>query len=838
MFAGARTPTLWSAYRLVPPTTTTREEARFAYPRLFETIRTLHAVGQPVAFDLCQERGRRGIYLTVDREIGASNLAIFDRFYRQWRKEEVRLAPSYSALQARDVGALVPSGPHRTGPFLPLSELEWGAPWRGLFSLGLRSNINLWLRVVLTPLGTSRSRPLPIDRTEGARPPEHRIGKKVLDSRMERHLDQIWTVGGVVSIWGANDRATAPRAVEETRQLVQRTVEALSAAPGGCGFSVHWPRWRRSQRQLLEHDFGGHLGLRRKPLLLSKGWLSTGEVASWFPPLFLPTSGLRSPVPVVSSLCIGTDAVGTPVEMYWHPQEGHHLLTAGETGMGKSTLLVSAALSTPDPDVAIVVIDPRGDTVRSFITHLDERRLSRTTYIAPTQSPVAQNVLSMEPPPSPSLAGVWRERHVSELVSAFRRVRAERYGETFYWGPRIEEVLTQVLLFLSQIPRSTLTDALTVLEHPETAPDRARQEAPGNPELAQLADRISSETRENLEGARRVVSEVVLFPSLATLLSARDAHWDFSLALGPGKMTLISLEQNVMSTRGASYLGSIFLSLLWSRILSRGPSRNKVLVILDEVQDYANASLAEMLRQGRNYGVHVWCATQSISALPLELKEALLTNARDLILFRGSPNDSRLAQESFGLPPEDNLMALPRGNAYAFLGKSTTVARVQIRSPTAPSRSSGVEGRLLELQEASRKFWSVSEHNSGQPQPGTPGLSAPNVGTEGEVQRIIDALMVGMQSSSGDGDFSVPLSVLRRMANSQESLLRRVGRTLSGRGVLIRVLRQKPEHSWILSRSALLNTLPGPMTLESRTRAGNLWSSAQEHSTGRDPDGA
>jgi DNA helicase HerA-like ATPase len=818
-------------------------------------LRGLHALELPIAIDVdITAKGGRSLSMTVPHR----GLQLLQRFlfpiYRGWSWTERSHAPPHASWKRGMVAEVRPVAWHAEGPYprlVPREVLKW-SPWEGFLRLPPQKGWNAWMRMQFSPWGPSTTQYLPQAEDPDARSPPHTIGRRLLDQRTERAVDLCWETRGVLLLWpddgmvpdDAGQRVlpsmhflssrTVPRCVpqEWSPRSMTRLLEALSACPGGHGFTLKWIRTSWGRERLIS-SYLSSVGLVHSRVILSpRAYLSPSEVGAWLPsvamrdPWLLSSAGSSGP-----SLLIGHDLLGTPVHLPWSQKEGHHLLVAGETGMGKSTLLVELAKQALDGKTSLIVFDPLGETARDVLLGLPRESLERSIWVSPNLSPIGLNALAQPKGLGPDKASVGRERLVGELVTAFRRVRAERYGETVYWGPRIEDLLTRVFLFLSYWPEATLEDAHDILTDPkgahlpfESEPEKSRQ-------MHELLEALQRERPEEMEGARRVVSEVTHSTSLSRLLSCRSPRWDLSRALEPGSVTLFSMERAESGGRAASYLGSILLSLVWSHMVARGNRGGKVVLVLDEVQEYANDSLAEMLRLGRRYNLHVWAATQSLTGLSPDLRDSLLTNARDLILFRGSPSDAKLASDHLGLPGEGDLLALPRGRARAFLGKASSVMAVNI--PWRPISADELEERknraMSKVLENSREFWAkdaLPRHSDEQVQPRAAVQNQPTSGSgEGKVDMddLLAALLAGSLEHPEGEPFVVPLKRIEKMVVGDQRTLRRLGSILKGRGALVRAEKFEGERMWVLTREGLQEAYPPPWPPERLAAGREIW---------------
>jgi len=351
--------------------------------------------------------------------------------------------------------------------------------------------------------------------------------------------------------------------------------------------------------------------------------------------------------------------VGPPIE----DDQGRHLAVLGETGMGKSSTLVSVARRATTLG-GVVLFDPLGETAASFLAGLTDTERTRLVWVAP-QGPESRGINTLEGIGVAEADPVLSDRRLNDLVHALRRVRSGRYVDSSYWGPRLEEMLTRALRAAASLPSGTLEDAHTLL----ATGGRTHQVVPpeSRESIRELADRVRDRP-EDAEGARRLLYEVVRSPVLRSSLCERSPTLHTRELVAPDRVVVISGDASAVGESVARYLLAVYLALVWSELLAR-PNRSKTFVVLDEAQWFSHESLAEMLRLGRRRNVHIVLATQTVGSLPEAVADAVWTNVSDFVAFRGSPEEAReLSRTTRGLPVED-LLALPRGHAAVLLGK-------------------------------------------------------------------------------------------------------------------------------------------------------------------------
>ncbi len=415
--------------------------------------------------------------------------------------------------------------------------------------------------------------------------------------------------------------------------------------------------------------------------------LSESELGTFFPALDSLGAVMDAPDPWgAASLPLGRTEAGSVVRIPFESEQGRHLAVLGESGMGKSSLVVALARRVSRSH-SVIVLDPLGTTARLIDCELPDEVRGRLLRIGPVAAPLRLNALDgIGAPGGPD--PVRSERRLSDVVHSLRRVRSGRYTDSSYWGPRLEEVLTRALAAAAAWPGGTLEDAHLLL----ATQGRLHREVPPSAlgPVQELARRIR-ERPEDAEGARRLLHEIVRNSVLVRMLCAPNPDLDPAELVRPGRVVLVSGDAPRVGESTARYLLSVYLAIIWSEVLAR-PGRSKIFLILDEAQWFAHESLAEMLRLGRFANLHVVLATQSLASLPETVRESVWTNVADVVAFRGSPEEAReLARVSRGLTP-DAILSLPRGHAIAFLGKGHSVRwlRTLRRPPGTPPPPEGL----------------------------------------------------------------------------------------------------------------------------------------------------
>jgi hypothetical protein len=529
-------------------------------------------------------------------------------------------------------------------------------------------------------------------------------------------------------------------------------------------------------------------------------------------------AGFGESPPGIERIRFGTDSAGGPAAVETDPRQGRHLVALGETGMGKSSLLVRLARGAAGRG-SVILLDPIGDTGRALLGALPSRFARDVVWISPQSSPIAVDLLAAvrRAAHSPSAA----DRAVGDLVSALRRVRAGRYPEAAYWGPRIEETVRATLRVGALLPEATMADLPALLSS-------AHRRPVGIPEPARSAfEELATRARERpdeVDGSRRLLAELTERPALAALLGDPAARFTIEEMFAPGRITVLTGDAGTIGEDAARYLLAVHLALLWSARLV-GPVTSKAFLLLDEAQWYAHDSVSEMLRLGRRANLHVWMATQSLDALPENVREAIHTNVADFLLFRGSPVDARDLGRMTSRLDLEAVWSQPPGHAIALLGKGEHVVPVRV-DPPLPASGRRMEDRLALAIDSSSRFLP-------SPPSGTdPRQSSPSPTPMECTEPMVLAIWSELLDRSGPSTSRFYLEELRRTFDPSGERVREVGRQLKAAGALVRSDRDELGSFWEVARPGFDRLLARGVDPGALDSAARRW---RERDSTRDP---
>jgi energy-coupling factor transporter ATP-binding protein EcfA2 len=367
-----------------------------------------------------------------------------------------------------------------------------------------------------------------------------------------------------------------------------------------------------------------------------------------------------------------------------------HVLVAGRTGTGKTTLLCSIAEQLIKANYSIVLIETKGDETgqtlfRGVLERIPKHRVDDTIIIdvADEQYATGYNLLDEI---NPRIA-------VEQLCALFEHLYRDSRGVY------VREALYHGLMTLIARPGYSFVDLLPLLS------PRDRQEEAWHDELVEaLTDHELQDfwrrLRERSDQARFVqpvidrVWQLNARPEIRRIIGQSRSSFSLREALEQHKVLLINLSGVGEST--ALLAGSLLTNSLWMAIKSARVDRPNF-VFLDEWASLLDlpVPMDELLSRSRGYQHGLFLANQHVSGLPLDVRGAALTNTASMIVFAGGNDDARLfAREFGGHLTEDDFKNLGRYHAIARLAAGGETHGPVTGITVAPSKPTGLAAQV------------------------------------------------------------------------------------------------------------------------------------------------
>ncbi|MBU1046203.1 type IV secretion system DNA-binding domain-containing protein [Patescibacteria group bacterium] len=324
-----------------------------------------------------------------------------------------------------------------------------------------------------------------------------------------------------------------------------------------------------------------------------------------------------------------------------------HVYVIGKTGMGKSTMLENMAVQDIKSGNGICFIDPHGQSVKKFLDYVPEERIEDVIYFAPfdTEHPISFNVMEDVGPDKRHLVA-------QGLLSAFKKIWGE---DTF--SDRMEHITNNTLLALLEYPGSTMlgmTKIFTDAKYRKKVVDNITDSSVKSFWTEEFAGWDERYRKDAYAAILNKVGQFTSNPLIRNIVGQSKSSFDFRDVLDSKKILLVNLSIGQVGEANANLLGSMLTTKIYLAAMSRADVSSDELaklpnfyLYIDEFQNLANDSFADILSQARKYKLNLTIAHQYIEQMPETVHAAVFGNVGTMIAFRVGATDAEQLEKEF-----------------------------------------------------------------------------------------------------------------------------------------------------------------------------------------------
>lgn len=376
----------------------------------------------------------------------------------------------------------------------------------------------------------------------------------------------------------------------------------------------------------------------------------------------------------------------------------------GKTGTGKTTLLRNMMIADIRSGNGVAVIDPHGEFAETILDYIPKERVNDVVYFNPADLdyPIAFNIVESVSP---------QERHLvaSGLISIFKKIWADS------WGPRLEYVLRNTILALLEDPDSTLLGIMRMLsdkEYRKGVVDKVTDPVIKAFWIEEYAKYSSKFEVEAVAPIQNKVGQFLTNPLIRNIVGQRRSAIDMREIMDSQKILIMNVSKGRIGEDTAKLLGAMMITKIQQAAMSRidtpEEERKDLFLYVDEFQNFATESFADILSEARKYRLNLTLAHQYIAQLIDEVRDAVTGNIGTLVTFRIGAEDAEFFEKEFA--PEItalDLVNLPNRKIYLKLmidGVTSRAFSADTLSPLPPEKVSCSE----EIIRLSRQKYSTS----------------------------------------------------------------------------------------------------------------------------------
>ncbi len=320
-----------------------------------------------------------------------------------------------------------------------------------------------------------------------------------------------------------------------------------------------------------------------------------------------------------------------------------HMYVVGKTGMGKTTMLENMVLNDIYAGHGVGVVDPHGDFAEKIIDFIPPNRINDVVYFNPADMdyPIGFNVLETIRPEQKHLV-------VSGLMGVFKKIWPD------VWSARMEYILNNTILALLDFPGTTLLGINRLLADPEY---RSRVvgnlkdpvvKAFWNTEFAGYNDRYKQEAVAPIQNK---IGQFLSASVIRNIVAQVKSRINIREIMDTKKIFIMNLSKGRIGEDNSRLLGGMLITKIqlsaMERVDTPEKDRSDFFLYVDEFQNFATESFANILSEARKYRLSLIMAHQYMEQLSEEVLAAVIGNVGTIVSFRVGSTDSEILAKEF-----------------------------------------------------------------------------------------------------------------------------------------------------------------------------------------------
>ena len=320
-----------------------------------------------------------------------------------------------------------------------------------------------------------------------------------------------------------------------------------------------------------------------------------------------------------------------------------HVYIVGKTGMGKTTLLENMAAQDILNGEGVGIVDPHGEFAKKMLDFVPKERIRDVIYFDPSvlSHPIGFNILESVDPDKRHLVA-------SGLMGVFKKIWVD------VWSARMEYILGNAILALLEYPGATLMAINRMLSNKEFRKEVL--EHVKDPvvksfwvdEFGKYTDRYA---QESIPAIQNKVGQFISNPLIRNIIGQKKSAFNIRQIMDEKKILIMNLSKGNIGEENARLIGAMLITKLYLGAMSRtdifGDEFPDFYLYVDEFQNFASESFANILSEARKYRLNLILAHQYIAQMDEEVSDAVFGNIGTMIAFRVGAADAELFEKEF-----------------------------------------------------------------------------------------------------------------------------------------------------------------------------------------------
>lgn len=320
-----------------------------------------------------------------------------------------------------------------------------------------------------------------------------------------------------------------------------------------------------------------------------------------------------------------------------------HLYLVGKSGTGKSKMIELLIKNDILAGKGVGILDPHGDLVDNILRIIPEHRKKDVIYFDPadTEFPIAFNPLENVD-----------ESFKMQITIGFIDIFKKLFGSN--WSDRLEHVLRYTTLALLDSPNTTVLSILKMLSdknYRQSIVARIQDSVVKNFWVNEFAGWSEKFDAEAITPLLNKVGQLVSTNMIRNIVGQSTNTFNIRDIMDGQKILLMKVSKGLLGEENAQLIGSMLITKIYQAAMARADLREEdrkdFYFYVDEFQNFATDTFAEILSEARKYRLCLTIAHQYIGQLDETVRKTVFGNVGSMVSFRVGAEDARILAEEY-----------------------------------------------------------------------------------------------------------------------------------------------------------------------------------------------
>ena len=324
-----------------------------------------------------------------------------------------------------------------------------------------------------------------------------------------------------------------------------------------------------------------------------------------------------------------------------------HVYIIGKTGMGKSNMMENMAIQDIRNGEGVCFVDPHGEGAEKMLRAVPTNRINDVIYFNPADSefPIAFNILESVDEEKKNLVA-------SGMMGVFKKIWPD------VWSPRMEYILNNTILALLDYPGSTMLGVNRMMsdkDYRKRVYPKIKDPVVKSFWINEFDKWDDKFRKEAVAAIQNKVGQFLSSYVIRHIVGQPKSSIDMRDIMDNQKILIVNLSKGRIGEDAMRLLGGMIVTKIQLAAMGRvdmpEPERKDFYLYVDEFQNFATESFANILSEARKYKLCLTLAHQYINQLIFDsnttVRDAVFGNVGTIVAFRVGAEDAEHLEKEF-----------------------------------------------------------------------------------------------------------------------------------------------------------------------------------------------